>query len=82
MDKCDFIDSCIFVNEQLNDMPYTKKYFLDMYCKSDFKACANYQFSDYSHSSDSWYTPDFASWLNLCHTSSLNKISGLDPLPS
>jgi hypothetical protein len=75
MDQCDFIDSCIFINEQLNDMPYryTKKYFLNMYCNSDFKACAYYQLSDYSHSSDGL--------LNRSNISSLIKFNRWDTLP-
>jgi hypothetical protein len=73
MDKCVYSASCTFVNEELNDMPYTKNYFLDMYCKSDFKACPNYQLSDYSHASDNL--------LNRSYVSSLIKFNRWDTLP-
>ena len=45
MKNCNLIDSCFFYNELIPDMPNTKKYFIDKYCKSDFNRCARYRFA-------------------------------------
>jgi hypothetical protein len=45
LEKCNLINTCFFYNEMIPDMPHTKKYFIEMYCKRMFTACARYRYA-------------------------------------
>jgi hypothetical protein len=45
MAQCDLIDSCLFFNSLLKDMPCTAEYLVNKYCKGDFTACTLYKYA-------------------------------------
>lgn len=40
--KCELLDTCIFFNEKMKNMPSTTQIFKKTYCLSDNKNCARY----------------------------------------
>jgi len=42
MANCDLLETCIFFNDNMAEMPSTSDVFKKMYCKSDFGKCARH----------------------------------------
>lgn len=40
MSKCELINSCIFFNDQMLNMPSTAAVYKKIYCEQDFEKCA------------------------------------------
>lgn len=42
MAKCELIETCIFFNDKMANMPSTATVFKNIYCEKDFDGCARY----------------------------------------
>jgi len=40
MAKCDLIETCIFFNDQMQNMPSTAAVYKELYCEKNFDRCA------------------------------------------
>jgi len=40
---CALIETCIFFNDKMSNMPSMATMYKDRYCREDFNACARYQ---------------------------------------
>jgi hypothetical protein len=42
MANCEFIEECIFFNDQMTTMPSTATVYKNIYCEQDFATCGRY----------------------------------------
>ena len=43
MGDCEFLDGCMFFNDQMENMPAVSDLLKEQYCRKDFSACARFQ---------------------------------------
>jgi len=42
MARCELIDTCIFFNDQMANMPSTAAVYKNLYCEKDYATCGRY----------------------------------------